>query len=165
MATLSVNGLDEYSASIRRLGDSGERIAKMAVYDGAKVVADAVRAAISRLPSIPNIDALIAYHKKSKTALTDEQKDGLLSGLILTKMEGAGGFISTKLTFVGYNSTKTKKYPQGQPNLMIAASVESGTSARRKQPFFRSSVNQTKTQAEAAMERTADAEIKKIMGG
>lgn len=165
MATLSVTGLDEYSASIRKLGDSTTRVVKMAVYDGAKVIADAVRAALQALPAIPDVDALIAYHQNIKTALTESQKVGLLEGFGLKKMSSEQYFVHTALTFQGYNSVITKKYPQGQPNYLIAASVESGTSARRKQPFVRPAVNRTKTQAEAAMERTADAEIKKIMGG
>lgn len=162
---MQVTGLDEYTKAIGKLGNSTTRIVKMAVYDGADVVADAVRRAVSALTSVPDITGLTAWQKRTAARITEAQKDGLLEGLILTKMNEEQGFIGTVLTFVGYNRTKTQKYPQGQPNAMIAASVESGTSAHQKQPFMRKTVNMVKAQAEAAMQRTADAEIKKIMGG
>ena len=164
MASLSVTGLEEYQKAIEELGGSAKRIMKLAIYDGAKEIADAVRSRISSLHAEPNIEGLTAWVQKRQSKLTESQKDGLLSGLTLTKMQDSAGETYTKLTFSGYNSTRTRKYPQGQPNIMIAGSIESGTSATKKQPFVRPAVNEAKGRALKAMEQTADAEIKKIMG-
>lgn len=165
MAKLSVSGLAEYQKAIQDLGNAGVRICKLSVYDGARVIADAVRRQLGAIPAMADWEALVGYARKEKGVITESQKSGLLESMTLTDMRDKGGEIYTKLTWAGYNSTKTRSFPQGQPNLMIAASVEMGTSARRKQPFVRPAVNAVKARAVAAMEKTADAEIKKIMGG
>ena len=67
-----------------------------------------------------------------------------------------------KLGFDGYNKVKTRKYPQGQPNAMIARAVESGSSVRKKNPFIRRAVNDTQKQAVEKGKQVADEEIAKI---
>ena len=165
MASIEMKGLESYMSRLESLNKNITGTLKRGVYDAADVVADAVRASISALPSAADIEGLVAYAKKRPAVLTQSQKSGLLSGLYLAKMRTAGGRVDTKLTFTGYNSTKTKSYPQGQPNAMIAAAVESGSSARRKQPFMRPTANRVKGQAVEAMRQTIDADIKKIMEG
>ena len=63
--------------------------------------------------------------------------------------------------FVGYNSIKTKKYPKGQPNRLIAASVNSGSSVRQKDPFVRRAQQGTRAKCVQEMQDTVDAEIEK----
>lgn len=164
MASLTVTGLTEYQKAVKDLGEASKRIIRMSIYDGAKVIADAVRARINNIPAIRDIEALTAWVQNIRTAMTESQKQGLLDGMTLTKMKDSDGETYTKLTWVGYNDTKTKSYPKGQPNIMIAGSMENGTSVRRKQPFIRPTVNAMKAAVLKAMEQTADAEIKKIMG-
>lgn len=165
MASIKLEGLTEYQKQLESLDTSITGLLKRGVYDGAAVVANAVRASISALPAIRDEDAMGAYRSNSKTALSESEKKGLLNGLGLSEMRESGSSVNTKLSFHGYNAVKTKKFPQGQPNLMIAASVESGTSARRKQPFLRPTVNRVKNRATAAMEETVTSDIEKIMGG
>ena len=58
---------------------------------------------------------------------------------------------------------KTKKYPNGQPNALIARAVNSGTSFRKKTRFLDKAVNASKKAAEAAMDAACSREIEKIM--
>lgn len=165
MASIKLDGLEQYQKELESLSQSITGLLKRGVYDGAAVVADAVRASISSLSAVSDSEALRAYHRREASPLSVSQKAGLLDSLTLVEMKDSGGFVDTKLTFGGYNSVKTKKFPKGQPNLMVAASVESGTSATRKQPFMRTAANKAKSKALAAMEARVVSDIEKIMEG
>lgn len=164
MATIEFKGIDEYAKRLSKLGSEGIGICKAAVYEGADEVADAVRQSIQSLRTIETVDAMNAWREKREVdALTEKQKKGLLDGLYLEKMKDEEGFIYTKIGFAGYNAEKTKQYPQGQPNSMIARATESGSSARRKHPFVRPAVNAVKAAAEARMAKKVDEMVNKTM--
>ena len=74
-------------------------------------------------------------------------------------MQNENGYINVKLGFDGYNSVKTKKYPKGQPNALIARVTESGSSYRTKTPFIRPAVRATKKAAEQAGQAKIDERI------
>lgn len=59
--------------------------------------------------------------------------------------------LNVKLGFDGYNGMKTKKYPKGQPNVLLARSIESGSSIAKKRPFVAPAVRKTKKAAEETM--------------
>ena len=71
-------------------------------------------------------------------------------------MEDERGFIHTKLGFDGYDR-------RGNPNVVKARALESGTSKQQKKPFIRPAVNAVKDRAVAVMSETVDKQIKKIM--
>lgn len=147
-------GIDNY---IRQLGDlefGAEEMAKEAVYEGAKIVTDAVRASIEALPVGPPREGKV-------TAL---QKQGLLDGLGIAGFRKDGSFINVKVGEDGYNGERSRKYPRGQPNALIARSLESGSSFAPKRPFIAPAVSQTRRAAEKAIENKLDEEIKKTMG-
>ena len=88
----------------------------------------------------------------------------LLGTLGITSMDkDAEGMYNVKIGFDGYNGIKTKRWPNGQPNQMVARAIESGTTWMRKNRFVSKAVSKTKKQALAAMQRRAETEIKKIM--
>ena len=72
-------------------------------------------------------------------------------------------FVNVKIGFAGYNATRTDKYPQGQPNALIARAVNSGTTFRKKTRFVDKAVSASKKSAEAAMDAACNREIEKIM--
>lgn len=163
MAKLRISGLQEYQSKIAKLGKDSEDIVKKAVYDGAKVAADEVKARLEALPAVSNDKALAAYREQKPTNLSNAQKTSLIASFGLAPMRNDFGFINTKVGFDGYNKIKTKKYPNGQPNAMIARSVESGSVALLKSPFVRPAATACKAAAEKAMEKRLTDEIEKIM--
>lgn len=165
MATIKIDGLDAYQKKLDALGNDITGILKRGVYDGANVVADAVRSSLSSLPTVDDTEAIMAYRQGRPGRLTSKQKAGLLRSIDLAKMQNSDGFISTKLGFGGYNDVKTNKFPKGQPNRMIAASIENGTSASQRQPFVRPAVNKVKAASKAAMEATVASDINNLMEG
>ena len=130
MATMKWTGLDEYIAKLERIHEPREFIGET-VYVGAAVVADAVKAQINGLP----VGNQFAKSGERINTITSVQKKGLQDGFGIARMKKDGDFYNVKLGFNGYNGQKTKKYPSGQPNSVIARSLCSGTSFRQKNDF------------------------------
>lgn len=155
------NGLNSYIEYLQKINAVTDEVVGEAVYEMAKVVADSVRSGIQALPTVSNA-ANIATYKKGYSRLSDEEKQGLLDGFGVSPMQDDGGYINVKLGFDGYNGVKTKKYPKGQPNALIARVTESGSSYREKTPFIRPAVNASKKQAEQAGQMKIDEKIAAI---
>ena len=88
-----------------------------------------------------------------------KEKKGLQKGFGITKMLEEDGYYHVKLGFDGYNDIKTKKYPKGQPNVLIARAIESGSSIRDKRPFVRPATNKSRKSAEKRAQTIIDDEI------
>ena len=139
-APFTFKGLEEYELFLSKLGEAAKPMIGAALYRGGEIMADAL--------------------KKSVRA---EQKKGLLDGFGISKMRKDNGVYNIKLGFDGYNSVKTKKYPQGQPNALIARSVESGTSFRKPHPFVQPVVRQVRQACEDGMATVLLAEIENFV--
>ena len=160
MAKFNFGGLDDYVSYLTHIGMNTEPCMKKAVFEGAKVVADAIRSEIEALPEDrENFHATSDYRT---SGITSRQKDGLLNGLGISGIENNDGVVNCKVGFNGYNDVKTRAYPKGQPNVLIARAVISGTTYRVKNPFVSRAVKRVKAQAEAAMTSAFDAEFEKI---
>ena len=162
MAKITFPGLNDYELMISRLSKGVGDIAGKAIYAGAGIVADAIKENIKALP-------IVRGYGTEKDPLpggvTAPQKAGLIDGLGISPMQSDAGYLNVKIGFDGYNATKTEKYPQGQPNQLVARGVESGTSWKQKKPFIRPAINASKSRAEAEMARILDQEIEKITKG
>ena len=157
MARFEFGGIDTYIKQLNKLqAATKDDVIGKTVYAGAAVMADAVRATIQSLPEGKETEAIFG-------AITPAQKRGLLEGFGISRIEDDDGFVNVKLGFDGYNSVKTRKYPQGQPNALIARAVNSGTSFRKKTKFMDKTVNSKKKATEAKMAEVCDQEIKKAM--
>lgn len=154
-------GLNNYIAYLQSIEAVTDEMIGEAVYDMAKVVADKVRANIEALPAVSN-EANIATYREGYSRLSEPEKQGLLDGFGVSPMQDDSGYCNVKLGFDGYSSIKTKKYPQGQPNALIARVTESGSSYREKTPFIRPAVNAARKPAEKAGKAKIDEKIKSI---
>lgn len=142
-------GMDKYLSQLQNLEFQTDEMIGNAIYKGADIVADAIKANIQNLPS---------------SACTETEKAGLLSGFGIAKMQDENGYFNVKAGFDGYNEDVTKRYPRGKPNSMIARSIEGGTSWKPKHPFIGPAVRATKGQAEQVMAEEIEKQIKSTMG-
>lgn len=165
MAKLSVTGLGNCEKMLNELEGSTRKICGMAIYDGAAVVADKVKQNLQALKTDTEKRAMNDFQNGKKLTLSPLQKQGLIDGMGISKMDYSGGGWNVQISFHGYNKVITKKYPRGQPNILIARSLNKGTSYLNKQPFMTSAVSAARAAAEAAMEARAETEINKITGG
>lgn len=145
----------EYVVKLSKLAEADvtEQLIRASIKAGAGVLADAVSAAIDALPEA---------HGYPVVGVTRAQKEGLADGWGIPPIKKEDGCYNTKLGFDKYNSVKTPKYPNGQPNQLIARAVNSGTSFRAKNPFVDIAVRGKRNAAEKAMIASADDEFKKI---
>lgn len=157
MATITFKKGDEYALKLSRLETNAGEIAKKAIYEGAKIVADKIRA---------NLEANIAdpeYVGKDGNVLFknqyNEPSGDLVKSFGITPIKrDRNGNWTAKIGFDGYDS-------KGVPNQLKARVMESGSSTIKKRPFVRPAVNATKGAALDAMRKVIDEETEKIMGG
>ena len=165
MAKIELQGMDAWISELRKLGENTAPVCKAAVYAGAKVIADEIRQATSGLNRVTDAEAMAAYHEKKPVKISVSQKIGLVKSLGIAPITDKYGIVSTKVGFDGYNDVKTKRWPNGQPNALIARACESGSSAMFKQPFVRPAIQRKKDAALEAMKQAADRELEKLTGG
>lgn len=159
MAKMTFKGLDEYERQMLKLLKISEDCIRRAVYEGAGVVADAVRQNIESIP----IDNRVSRKGEMLTGITEEQKDGLREGFGISSMLNEKGYVNVKIGFDGYNSMETNSYPAGQPNSIIARSVNSGTSFRQRIPFVDSAVSAKRAECEQKMQEVFDKVLKESL--
>ena len=159
MAKLKMKGLDEYEKQLTKLQDISRECVGQAIYQGAKEIADEVKRNIEALP----IDQRKLKPGQVLHGVTASQKQGLRDGFGIARIQNDSGYVHVKLGFAGYNSTITDKYPNGQPNSMIARSLQSGTSFRDRIPFVDNAVSAKKSACEQKMIETFDKVLAKEM--
>lgn len=158
-------GIEEYIAKLGHLVTETPGICKEAIYEGAKIVADSIKAGINGLPveKVTWQGQYKAEENRHQTAINATQKAGLIEGFGIAKMKQEGGEINTSAGFHGYNKVHTKKYPNGQPNAMIARAVEGGTSFRAKRPFVGPAIRKSRSAAESKMKEIIEKRINETM--
>lgn len=155
-------GLDEYIVKLRDLATPKQqkKIFGSALYAGAGVLADAIRAEIQ---TIPTVTGVYGTPENKIDGITPTQKKGLLDGFGISPMRVKRDVYDVHIGFDGYNGTRTKKHPNGQPNMLIARSVAAGTSFRRPHPFVEPAIRRALPAAEAAMQKALDEQIEQLM--
>lgn len=160
MAKIEMKGLNEYTRALSRL-EAGlkEQVIGPAIYDAAEIVADEIRAGIDALP----VDGGYGTPQNPLEGPNQIQKDALQESFGITRMGEKDGFYNVKIGFDGYNEIRTKRWPRGQPNAMVARSIERGTSFMLKTPFIKRAMSKARKRALESMQRTVDRQIKKLM--
>lgn len=163
MARITFKDGDEYADRLLRLASGSEEVAKKAIYAGAKIVTDKVRA---NLEALPEESFRRLRGEDSFSGLPEAHKEDLMVSFGITPItEDRSGFWNAKIGFDGYGRFPTKTYPHGLPNQLLARAIESGSSVRQKRPFVAPAVRATRKAAVEAMGRVLDEEIKKNMKG
>lgn len=157
---------DQYVQLLEQLGMKTPEMIGRAIYPAAGLVTDQIRKNIQTIPVIT--DGRRGTPSNPIDGITSAQRTGLADGLGITHLEDKNGYISVKVGFSGYNSqvsttaVNAKWTNKRQPNAMIARSVESGNSFRKKHPFIAPAVSKTKKTAEERIKVEIEAEIKKL---
>lgn len=162
MAVIRFKAGDEYLVKLAKVDAAlKEKIIGPSVYSGAGIVADEVRARLSKVPT----DESWGTEKSLKKGPKEVELRSVMNGLGVSEMQNNDGFFNVKIGFGGYSSIKTKEWPQGRPRQMLARSIERGTSFMKANPFMKKAVATAQNKAIQAMKETADQNIEKIMKG
>lgn len=162
MAKITFKVLTDYGEKLHKFADKfdNDALIEKAVYKGADIVADKIRMNLSKLPEDD-------FRRLTKgevfVGVPKSQKRDLEKGFGLTKIrKDRNGFIHTKAGFDGYGSLRTRAYPKGVPNQLLARAVESGSTVRIKTPFVRTAVQATRKAAVEVMGQSIDEDLKDI---
>ena len=152
-----VTGMEAMIAKMQDLPDKGRKVASMALYEGAGVVADSVSAAVHGIATEPFKYAARGQKRKP----SPEEKEILLSakrGVSKFKKKKTSVSTNVGMKSAGYASLKGKT----KPIALIANSINSGTSFMEQQPFFAKAAETSAGRAAAVIEGGIKSRIKEL---
>ncbi len=161
MATIQFKKGDEYILKLAKLeAEMKDQVLGEAIYGAAGIVADEIRQSLEQVPTDEGFGTSSAPTRGPRK----KQVEGLMDSLGIASMQDDGtGYLHVKIGFDGYNDIVTKRWPKGQPNQMVARSVESGTTWMQKNEFVKRAVKASRKRAIDVMKKAVDKGIKKIM--
>lgn len=143
MAKMQVKGLDELIKKVEEAGKDPEELVKRALWEGAGLMADTIRAGVASIPT------------GEKREITETEKAGLLNGIGISHMRGENGSVSVVIGFNGTNA-------DGKRNTTIMRRVESGSTSVRKRPTVRPAKNRARAAAMEAMRAQFEKDMKEL---
>ncbi len=151
---MQTNGTEELMRMLGKLGDKAQDVGSGALYEGARVVADAYRAAVN------SIKTANRKHKEGPQRLPTPAEKAALSNLGISRFRKSTLEVDTLVGAAdGYADVNGKK----KAIRLIARSINSGTSFMRRQPVFRKAQVGSSGAAQDAMVAKADQMINEIM--
>ena len=155
--SLEVTGVDDLIRKMDKIADKGVECASLALYEGARVTADAVGGAVENIATEP-----FRYAGSGRKRKPSPEEKAVLAGA----KHGVAKFrkgITKVDTSVGYqNSGYGQINGKTVPVPLIANAINSGTSFMQKQPFIRKAFSQSKGAAQAAIENKLREELDKL---
>ena len=163
MATIKFKKGEEYMAKIAKLEAlTRDNVCGTAIYGAADIVADEIRSQLQKVPT----DESWGSSGDPTDGPRKAQKKGLYDSLGIASMQDDGsGFLNVKIGFDGYNELKSARWPKGQPNQMVARSVERGTSYMKSHNFVKKAMSKSRKRALDYMKESVDKSIEEIMKG
>lgn len=165
MAKITFKDAKAYGVKLEMLEKhfSSDKPLEEAVEAGANVLADAIRHSMDQLPTEQ-------FRRLSEGDRFEDVPLGQLLELqnhfgVTPVRRDKNGFVNAKIGWEGYNKYRTKTYPQGVPNALIAGAIESGSSVRNKHPFIRPAVKISTPRALKTMSDHIDADCQRVMEG
>ena len=145
--SVNVRGSDELLRKMQRAPEKAAKIAAQALYEGAGIVADAVSRSVHGIRTKPFIKAQGGFQRLAspeEKAILENAPHGI------AKFRKDLKEVSTK---IGYQSSGYAQLGgRTVPVPLIANAINSGTSFRTKQPFFREAEKKSQKAAVAAIE-------------
>ena len=155
-------GIDEEIEKLEGLGEHARGLIGYALYEGAAVAAAAVAAAVNELPVMEPDKR--PFNGIPLNVISAQDKADLVAAVGISGFFDTDDGRGTSIGFDGYATRTEKRFPNGVPLPMIAASIDSGSSIRMKHPFMRKAERACKAAALATMQAAADEYVSKYAG-
>lgn len=160
MVSLKMEGLDKFIDLCDLTVKQTDKLCSRAIYPGGGIMYDYANQATRAIRTDP-----VGFRKSGmKWGPSKEQRDGLIESLGIAPIRKQRWGMNVKIGYDGYNNIVTERWPQGQPNMMIARSVESGTSFMQPQYFMEKAVQRATPAVEKAIEAQFAEELTNIWG-
>lgn len=154
---LSTKGLTETLKELEKLEQNTDAIVEEAIEAGINIVTDELRSEVSALKTRSDNEAPGAMTYPSKSNVKN-----LLNSLGYTPVKLNDSKYDAKAGFKGMDNHKTKAWPAGHPNAVIASAINHGTSFMQGQPFLNRAAKKAKKKAIEKMDEIITKEIEKI---
>lgn len=162
MGVITFKDGSEYMLKLQMLSErESEAVAGRAIFEGAAMMMRYTKKGIESLQT----DERHGTPENPTRGPTKAQKEGMMKSAGIAHAREDNGFVNVKIGFGDYNNIKTKRWPKGQPNNMVARSVERGTSFMLPQPFMKRAVKEAKSEVIKAMQEGFNEKMKEIMEG
>lgn len=149
-----IKGLDEYIKKIDKLSNSfnAEVCLENALQKGGEIVKDETIKYLQKMP-VDNRPYVIGMRK----SIMEVQRQALIKTFGVTPtMQKKGNMVDVKTGVDGYNKL-------GQPNVMIARSLEKGTSFMNANPVISRASKNARNKCVEAMQESLNEDIERIM--
>lgn len=156
-----MEGLDKLIELCKLTERETDKICGRAIYPGGGIMYQSALRATQGLRVDP-----VGFRKGGpRWGPTKEQKEGLIESLGVAPIRKKRWGMNVKIGYDGYNNVKTGKWAAtGQPNIMIARVIESGTSFMQPQYFMTRAVQNSTPSIETAVKRQFEEELVEIWG-
>lgn len=142
----------EYLELLKGCLEKRKELFKRSIKPGADIVADYCKMQLNGLVTDDTLFRFSAQYGRKRRGCTSRQKAGLIESMGLAPIKKKSDGWDVKLGFDGYNDIVTEKWKKGQPNALIARSVNKGTSFMEAQPFMDKTITATQFKADKAIE-------------
>ena len=153
--TINTEGMDELSRMLAQLGNKAQDVASGAMYDGAGIVADAMKAAVNSIQAEPQRRKNRPPAKTPARLPTPAEKAAVVGKTGIARYRKEGGDVNTLIGVTG-NAGYADVDGKRKPMRLIARAINSGTSFMKKQPVFRKAASMSKGAAQAAIVAKAE---------
>lgn len=159
--TIKTDGMEELNRMMAQLGERAYDVASGALFDGAGIVADAMKSAINRIVTEP-FNYVADPDSVGKRYASPDEKAALLGKSGIAKFDKTGDGVDT---VIGVSGAAGYANVGGKPKAvrLIARSINSGTSFMHKQPVFREAKSRSQSPAQAAIVSKAEQMFNEII--
>lgn len=148
MVSIRFNGLDQYTQLCKLTIKQTDRLLGRTIYPGGGVM---YRYALQATQALP-VEPEGFKHSGRRIGISRKQKEALIESLGIAPIRKEQWGMNVKIGFDGYNDIKTKRWPNGQPNMMVARSVNGGTTFLQPTYFMDKAVQRAIGEVTHAME-------------
>lgn len=152
---VNITGFEEVTRSLNKLEQNVNEAVRAALFDGAKIAADEVKAGLQSLPIQEDREGNAPWAPAGYqlSGITTKQREDLVNSLGIATFKTQDGKTNTSIGFDGYGRS-TWQGGKPLPNQVLMREVESGTSWMQKHPVIRPAVTRTKATIKEAMSKT-----------
>lgn len=159
MAKVKFTGFQEYMRKMEKMYGQSKELCTDALNAACAVIGNAQKEALYGIPTDSR-----AYVDGMRHGILPEAKQALIESYGIAPVRTKNFTYERKTGFDGYNDIRTERWPKGQPNAMVARSVESGTSFLPPHKFMDKAARQAQAEAETAMQDAVDKAVKRLWG-
>lgn len=158
--TMNRSGLEDLEKSLQQIGDGADRLAAAGLYDGAGIMADAVK---TEVKNIRTEKFHYAVFPGATTRLPSPEEKEIVEQAAagIARFRKTGSEVNTSVGFrnAGYATLNGRTVPIPK----IVNAINSGTSFMKKQPFIRKAATSGTAKATAAIKDTIEKKLSEII--